>query len=242
LWLTVITWLYIYIYHYDRHMIVTRTRLCTRLVILLGYTPRHLLFVTVVLLVLYLYSYSCYCYSVAYVSCYLIILYLQLFLLLLYAPCLYARALPFTHTLTRSLSDDPGFARPDIGRLFYCADVRWDCTTCEEPDSLSLFWFWYSFLSLFLLLFFDSCISPLASILFLISFQIMCSLYMYYCSDPWLLWFRFIACSGYFRLSAYTWGIFLAYMRRRLVSRLRSSVFWEAGRDRVFLVSEPGST
>ena len=119
-------------------MIVTRTRLCTRLVILLGYTPRHLLFVTVVLLVLYLYSYSCYCYSVAYVSCYLIILYLQLFLLLLYAPCLYARALPFTHTLTRSLSDDPGFARPDIGRLFYCADVRWDCTTCEEPDTLSL--------------------------------------------------------------------------------------------------------
>ena len=48
-------------------MIVTRTRLCTRLVILLGYTPRHLLFVTVVLLVLYLYSYSCYRYSVAYI-------------------------------------------------------------------------------------------------------------------------------------------------------------------------------
>ena len=37
----------------------------------------------------------------------------------------------------------------------------------------------------------------------------------------------------------YTWGIFLAYIRRRLVSRLRSSVFWEAGRDRVILVSEP---
>ena len=49
------------------HMIVTRTRLCTRLVILLGYTPRHLLIVTVVLLVLYLYSYSCYRYSVAYI-------------------------------------------------------------------------------------------------------------------------------------------------------------------------------
>ena len=28
------------------------------------------------------------------------------------------------------------------------------------------------------------CISPLASILFLISFQIMCSLYMYYYSNP----------------------------------------------------------
>ena len=55
-----------------------------------------------------------------------------------------------------------------------------------------------------------------------------------------LFWFRFIACSGYFRLSVYTWGIFLAYIRRRLSSRLRFHVFWEAGRDRVFLVSEPG--
>jgi len=95
----------------------------------------------------------------------------------------------------------------------------------------SLFWFWYSFLSLFLLLLFDSCISPLAYILFLISFQIMCSLYLYYCSDYWLLWFRFIACSGYFRLNVYMWGIFLAYIRRRLSSRLRFRVFWEAGRD-----------
>jgi len=37
-------------------------------------------------------------------------------------------------------------------------------------------------------------------------------LYMYYCSD-FDLWFRFIACSGYFRLSVYIWGIFLAYIR-----------------------------
>jgi len=76
---------------------------------------------------------------------------------------------------------------------------------------LSPFWLWYSCISLFLLLFFNSCISHLASILFFISFKIMCSLYMYYCSDGWLLWFRFITCSGYFRLSAYTWGIFFAY-------------------------------
>ena len=46
-----------------------------------------------------------------------------------------------------------------------------------------------------------------------------------------LLWFRFIACSGYFRLSVYTWGIFLTYIRRQLLSRLRFHVFWEAGRD-----------
>ena len=38
-------------------------------------------------------------------------------LLLFCAHCLYARALLFTHTLTRSLSDDPGFARADIGQF-----------------------------------------------------------------------------------------------------------------------------
>jgi len=41
----------------------------------------------------------------------------------------------------------------------------------------------------------------------------------------------FIACSGYFRLSVYTRGIFLAYIRRRLSSRLRFHVFWEVGHD-----------
>ena len=98
-------------------MIVTKTRLCTRLVILLGYTPRHLLFVTVVLLVLYLYSYSCCCYSVTYVSYYLIILYLQLFLLL-FMHTVYMHELSPLHTHSPwSRSDDPGFARPDIGRF-----------------------------------------------------------------------------------------------------------------------------
>jgi len=37
-------------------------------------------------------------------------------------------------------------------------------------------------------------------------------------------------------------GIFLANIRRRLSSRLCCHVFWEAGRDRIFLVSEPGLT
>ena len=50
----------------------------------------------------------------------------------------------------------------------------------------------------------------------------------------------FIACSGYFRLCMYTWDIFLAYIYRRLSSRLRFHVFWEARRYRVFVVSEPG--
>ena len=87
-----------------------------------------------------------------------------------------ARVVPFTHTHSPwSRSDDPGFARPDIGRLFplcRCSMRLYDL----RGTGLSLFWFWYSFLFLFLLLFFDSCISPLASILFLISFQILYSL------------------------------------------------------------------
>ena len=50
-------------------------------------------------------------------------LYLQLFLLFIYAHCLYARALLFIHTLTRSLSDAPRFARPDIGRFVSIVQV-----------------------------------------------------------------------------------------------------------------------
>ena len=225
MWLTVITWFYIYIYSiFDRHMIVTRTRLFTRLVILLGYTPRHLLFVTVVLLVLYPYSYSCCCYSVAYVSYYLIILYLQLFFFFfMHLVYMHEFSPLHTHSLGRFLTTLDLHVQI-LDACFFCAGVRWDYTLCEELEALPFDSGILAF-SLFLLLFFDSCISPLASILFLTSFQIMCSLYMYYCSDPWLLWFRFIACSGNFRLSAYTWGIFLAYMRRRLVLRLRSSVF-----------------
>ena len=41
----------------------------------------------------------------------------------------------------------------------------------------------------------------------------------------------YIVCSGYFRLSVYTWGILLEYIRRRLSLRLRFHVFWEAECD-----------
>ena len=146
-----------------------------------------------------------------------------------------------SYTLTGSLSDDPRFARSDI-RCFVSIVQVFIETVCFARSWTLPIRFWYSFLSLFLLLFCDSCISHLASLLFLISFEIMCSNYIYYCSDRWLLWLKFIPYSGYFKLSAYTWGIFLAYMRRPLLSRLRCHVFWEAGHDRVFLVSEPGST
>ena len=41
----------------------------------------------------------------------------------------------------------------------------------------------------------------------------------------------YIICSCHFRLSVYTWGIFLTYIHHRFSSRLHFYVFWEAGRD-----------
>ena len=58
----------------------------------------------------------------------------------------------------------------------------------------------------------------------------------------WFIVVDFITCSGYFRLNVCARDIFLAYIHRRLSSRLRSSVFWEVEYDRFFLVSEPDST
>ena len=124
---------------------------------------------------LFLHTYSYHCYSVVYLSCYLVILWLQFILLLFCAHCLHARAVLFTHTLTKSLSDDPRFARPNIGRFVSIVQVF------DETVLLARNWT----LSLLILIFFpffiptitfDSCISHLASILFLTSFEIMCSL------------------------------------------------------------------
>jgi len=53
-----------------------------------------------------------------------------------------------------------------------------------------------------------------------------------------LLQLIYIACSGYIRLSVYMWGILLAYIRCRLLWRLCSSVFWEAGRDILFAIKD----
>ena len=98
-------------------------------------------------------------------------------LVIILCTLLYARVLLFTHTLTRSLSDDLGFARPDIGRFVSIVQVF------DETVRLARNWT----LSLLILVFFpffipsiifDSCISHLASILFLISIEIRCSLYM----------------------------------------------------------------
>jgi len=77
--------------------------------------------------------------SIICLSCYLVILYLQLFLLLFCAHCLYARALPFTHTLTRSNSDDPGFVRPDIRRFVSIVQVFVETVHFAKSWSFSLF-------------------------------------------------------------------------------------------------------
>ena len=81
----------------------------------------------------------CSYHSVVCLSCYLVILWLQFILLLFYAHCLYAWALPFTYILTRSLSDDPGFARPDIGYFVSIVQVFVETVRFAKSWSFSLF-------------------------------------------------------------------------------------------------------
>ena len=59
-------------------------------------------------------------------------------LLLFCAHCLYARAVLFTDTLTRSLSDDPGFARPNIGRFVAIVQVFDETVRFARSWTLSL--------------------------------------------------------------------------------------------------------
>ena len=69
---------------------------------------------------------------------------------------------PLLHTHSPwSRSDDPGFARPDIGRLFLMCRCSMRRYALREAWVLSL-WFWYSCIFFFLLLFLDSCTSHLA--------------------------------------------------------------------------------
>ena len=125
-------------------MIVTPD-LYTRLVILLGYTSRHQLFVTVVLLVFYLHTFSCYCYSVIYLSCYLVILWLQFILLLFCAHC-------YMHEFSSLHTHSPGRFLTTLDlhvqildACFCCSGVRWDLTLREEIELLPI-WFRYSYL------------------------------------------------------------------------------------------------
>ena len=78
--------------------------------------------------------------------------------------CYYARAVLFTHThtLIRSLLTTLDSHVQGIGHLLILFRCSCDRTLCEEVG-VSPFWFWYSCISLFLLLFLNSCISHLAS-------------------------------------------------------------------------------
>jgi len=80
-------------------------------------------------------------------------------LLLFCAHCLYARAVLFTHTLTRSLSDDPEFACPDIGRFVsivqvFDETVRFARSWTLSFDSgilsflFSCYYFWFMYITL----------------------------------------------------------------------------------------------
>jgi len=149
----------------------------------------------------------------------------------------------YTHSLGR-------FWRPWIRKsrvlviFLYCSGIRWDRTLREELDLLPI-WFRYSYPSYLPVISWFSIYQIQLLFPFLhfldfmyIKFSFYSSFFIWY--HAWmlicdiavivdLLWFRFITCSGYFRLSVYTWGIFLAYIRRRLLSRLCFHVFWKSG-------------
>ena len=94
---------------------------------------------------------------------------------LFYAHCLHARAVLFTHTLTRSLSDDPGFTRPDIGRFVAIVQVFDETVRFARSWILSLLilvflhflipviilWFRYIILTFYFIPYFiwDSCVA-----------------------------------------------------------------------------------
>ena len=124
----------------------------------------------------------------------------------------------FTHSYVR-FSDDPEFARSDIGCFILL--IRYSM----RPDMLrgagvSLYPFWYSILPFYscrFCSFFDSISLPVV-IPFLIHILLCVDTYMWY----WFIIVDFIACSYYFKLSVYTWSFFL---RIYVTDSRRNSVF-----------------
>ena len=113
---------------------------------LAAYARLHIM-TSVVCLQLFYLSFICTFIHVIVIQCLFIMLFsVCSYLLLFCAHCLHARAVLFTHTLTRSLSDDPEFARPEIGRLFLLCRCSMRPYILRGAD-LSPFWVWYPFLS-----------------------------------------------------------------------------------------------
>ena len=135
----------------------------------------------------------------------------------------FARAVSPLHTHSlRSRSDDPGFARPAIGRLVSFVQVFVEAVCFANSWSFFLF---YSGTLIFLafILLPDSChISSVlipVTILTLDSYDIMRG--WLYVLLQWSMIILVLIYSLFrlqLRLSVYTWGIFLAYMRRHNVS------------------------
>ena len=138
----------------------------------------------------------------------------------------------FTHSLGRFLMTLN--LHVQIGYFLLLIRYLERITRVTRSLEFSLFDYWYSYFVLFLsfplipYIWLNACFIPHSSICVIAVILIQHS--------------DCIACSGYFRFSVYTWGILLAYIRRWLSLQLRFHVFREAGRDRVFLVSEPCST
>ena len=139
----------------------------------------------------------------------------------------------FSYILIRLLPDDPEFARPDIGHFILWSGIPWDRTCCKELESLST----YSGILAFLYSYYYSLVLVSQTFHLRSYVDIICII-----AVMLILHSDYIASSCYFRLSVYAWGIFLQYICRWLSSRVCFPVFWKAGRGRVFLVLDPGST
>ena len=156
------------------------------------------------------------------------------FIIILYLITLYTRAhflIFHTHWEFWLL----GFPHPGLCMLFYWLGIWRGSHTVQGANPFLVYSCFYSRRSLWFPI--------LDSMLISISLFICYHMRTFICTVVVILIHHnnYIAYSGYLTLNAYTWGIFLPDMRRRLSSRIRSSVFWEAGRDRVFLLSEPSS-
>jgi len=147
--------------------------------------------------------------------------------------CLCTCTLLSFYTLIRPLSDDPEFKHRGIG--VYSIDQMFDEIVCivRSPELLSVDHQYSCFLSF--LLFPDSIYIKLNiySILLFIFYHVwtvICDIIVIVIYHS-----RFIACSGYLRLSAYT-GVFFLSICRRLSSHLCFNVFWKGWRDSTWAV------
>ena len=158
------------------HMIVHMTRLYTSLV---TYARLHIL-----TLVVSFYHDTSYISFITLLLTIILLCFISVIMLLLFALLCTNTFSLYTHSLGRFWQ--PWIRTSRVLDIFlYCSGVR--VIVHSRGAGVPLFWFWYSCISLFLLLFFNSCISHLASIPFLISSGIMCSHYMYCCSDRWAI-------------------------------------------------------